>query len=114
VANNTPLTGEGDNNVVTAAGINMPLIQRPIADIRAVSPDYFRTIGISLRAGRAFTDADRSRAVGLLSAMTAAKLWPGQNPMGRELIIGDNDKHPIQVLGTVGHVHGSNLEKSQR
>ncbi len=111
VANRIPLTGEGNNNVVMAAGMNLPLTQRPLADIRTVSPDFFRTIGISLRAGRAFTDGDHSRAVGLVSAITAAKLWPGQNPLGRELVMGDDDKHPIQVLGVVGDVRGASLDK---
>lgn len=47
----------------------------------------------------------------LVSAIAAAKLWPGQNPLGRELIIGDDDKHPIQVLGIAGDVRGASLEK---
>jgi putative ABC transport system permease protein len=100
--------------VVSPAGTNVPITQRPLADLRTVSPDYFWTLGISLQAGRLFIDSDRARAVGLVSAMTAEKLWPGQNPLGRELILGNENKHPIQILGVVGDVRGANLENNQR
>ena len=88
VANRVPLTGEGENGVVDAAGTTAPLTQRPLADIRAVSPNYFRTIGIGLQSGRVFTDGDRTRAVALIignhctenlagteSARTRVDLW---------------------------------------
>lgn len=109
IANMLPLTGEGDNNIVTTAEDKTPLVQRPLADLRMVSPDYFRTIGIPLRAGRAFTDEDHGHNVVLVSALTAAKLWPGRNPVGHEMVIGDDDKHPLRVLGIAGDVR-ANIE----
>ena len=110
ITNKVPLTGEGQNNIVTAAGSNVPVTQQPTADIRTTDANYFRTLGIPLRSGRVFTGSDYRRPVGLVSAMTAAQLWPGQNPLGREMIIGDKSDHPIQVLGVVNDVRGANLE----
>ena len=50
-----------------------------------VSPDYFKTLSIPIRKGRAFTAADRegSPKVAIVSESTARKLWPGQDPIGR-------------------------------
>ena len=36
---------------------------RPNADLETVTPDYFRTFGIRIVRGRAFTDADNERSV---------------------------------------------------
>lgn len=109
--NRIPLSGEGNNNIFTAADQLVSLGERPLADIRSANPDYFRTIGIPLQAGRIFAEADRSHPVALLSGLAAAKLWPGQNPVGREIVLGDDDKHPIQVVGVVRDVRGASLDR---
>jgi predicted permease len=71
VSNMLPLVGEGGNNLIAPEGTKLPLMERPLADVRQVSPDYFRTLGIPLRAGRLFNDADRGRNVALVSPLTA-------------------------------------------
>ena len=55
--------------------------------IHDVSPDYFRTLSIPIRSGRAFTAEDRegSRKVVVVSETTARRLWPGQDPIGHRL-----------------------------
>lgn len=54
-----------------------------------VSPDYFRTLGEPLIAGRAFTraDDDEAPAVALVSQALAAEAWPGQNAIGKRVWI---------------------------
>src|SRR5262249_4960297 len=79
VSNRLPLTGEEDNGVVFVEGVNVPMVQRPIANFRFVNPDYFRTLGIPIRDGRAFEEADRNRPVAVVSAMTAERFWPGES-----------------------------------
>ena len=106
-----PLSGEGNNNVFTGADHIVPLGERPLGDMRAVSPDYFRAFGIPLQAGRTFRDADRSHPVALLSVLAAEKLWPGKNPIGREIVLGDDEKNRIQILGVVRDVRGASLDK---
>jgi hypothetical protein len=49
-------------------------MERPLADIRGVNPEYFLTMGISLRQGRIFEEADRERKVALVSAVAAERL----------------------------------------
>jgi len=53
----------------------------------AVTPDYFRVLGIPVVVGRAFTDGDgeKSAPVVIVSAATARRFWPGQNPIGKHL-----------------------------
>ena len=52
-----------------------------------VGSAYFRTLGIPLLAGRAFTDQDdmNSPGVVIVSRLLAQRLWPNQNPIGKRL-----------------------------
>ncbi len=112
VSNRLPLSGEGGNNLLLTEGANVPLMERPLADIREVNPSFFRTMGIPLRSGRIFEEADRSRKVGLVSAITAVRLWPGENPIGKRFRIGADDSPLIEVAGIVGDVRGVSLNKT--
>ncbi|HVP45458.1 MAG TPA: ABC transporter permease, partial [Bryobacteraceae bacterium] len=112
VTNLLPLSGEGGNNLVAVEGSKLPLMERPLADIRQVNPDYFRTMGIPLREGRIFTEGDRERNVALVSELTAARLWPGQSAVGRRFRFGAEDSPLIEVAGVAGDVRGVSLSKS--
>jgi len=112
ISNKLPLSGEGGNNLIAAEGASLPLMERPLADIRQVNPDYFRSMGIPLRSGRIFEEADRSRKVGLLSTVTAERLWPGENPVGKRFRMGAEDSPLIEVAGVVGDVRGVSLNKT--
>ena len=68
--------------------------------IVTVSPDYFKTMGLSTLSGRLFTDDDRwrSRPVVVINDVTARRYFQG-NPLGRHLTDG---KGPIaEVVGVV-------------
>jgi hypothetical protein len=112
VSNRLPLAGEGGNNLINVEGRNIPVMERPLADIRQVNPDYFRTMGIPLRSGRIFDETDRSRRLALVSAKTAESLWPGQNVIGKRFRVGGGDDSPlIEVAGIVGDVRSVSLNK---
>jgi putative ABC transport system permease protein len=53
----------------------------------AVSPEYFSTLGIRLRDGRAFTDGDRlgTEPVAMVSETLARRLWPQGRAVGQRL-----------------------------
>jgi predicted permease len=70
-----------------------------------VTPGFFRTLGIPLLAGRAFTEADREGAalVTLISRSTARRFWPGQSPIGKK-IRSLADLQWRTVVGVVGDV----------
>jgi predicted permease len=52
-----------------------------------VGPNYFSTLGITLRSGRAFnaTDVASSAAVAVISESLAKRLWPGEDVLGRRV-----------------------------
>lgn len=106
---NLPLTNAGGNNVIQVQGSNLPIMQRPLADIRPVSPGYFRTMGIAQHSGRAFADSDQNRNVVVISALAAAKFWPGDTAIGKQLRMGDDNRPWLQVLGVVDDVRSASL-----
>ncbi len=71
----------------------------------AATPGYFRTLGIPLRDGRFFTDADRtgSAPVIILSESTAKRYWPKQSAIGKH-IRPSSDREWMTVVGVVGDV----------
>ncbi len=52
--------------------------------VRLVTPDYFKTMGIPIVKGRGFTAGDRmgSQLVAMLNQTGAARVWPDQDAMG--------------------------------
>jgi putative ABC transport system permease protein len=74
-------------------------------------PGYFRTIGIPIQAGRIFDDTDRNRrAVAVVAAVVAERVWPGQNAVGQRFRLGPDDAPLIfEVVGVVGSVRGVTL-----
>jgi putative ABC transport system permease protein len=112
VSNQLPLSGEGGNNLVAPEGSHLAVMDRPLADIRLVNPDYFRTMNIPLRSGRLFEERDRGRLVGLVSAITASRLWPGADPVGKRFCMGGGNGPWIEVLGVVGDIRGVSLNRA--
>jgi len=65
-----------------------------------VSPDFFRTIGLPLVAGRAFDARDRAGAplVAIVNETFARRVWPGQNPVGQRLLAYAS-RRTLEVVG---------------
>jgi putative ABC transport system permease protein len=80
----------------------------PAADYQSVSPGYFRTLRVRLRAGRAFGAEDGPDAppVVLVSESMARRLWPGGDPLGQQVKQGrPDDPAPWrEVVGVVEDV----------
>jgi predicted permease len=107
----TPLTGTGMNNAVMTEGPIVPRPQRPRVDTRVITPDYLATTGTPLKSGRMFSDADRGRAIAVVSASAAARLVPSGNPVGRKFGIGP-DAMPtwFETVGVVGDIRTAGLD----
>jgi putative ABC transport system permease protein len=96
-----PLQGETWVNMITRDDDHRPLFQRPVANYRTISPDYFNAMGIPIRRGRAFEPADQNREVMIVSESTAARIWPGEDALGKRCRRSD-DKDPFaEVVGIV-------------
>jgi predicted permease len=77
---------------------------------RVVSPEYFATLGIPLRRGRAFTADDRlgTDPVVVVDENLARRYWPGQDPVGKRMRQGQAAPWAT-IVGVVGHVTHSDL-----
>jgi putative ABC transport system permease protein len=95
-----PLQGETWIDNVSVPGDTRSNWQQPTANVRFVSPDYFRTMGIPLRSGRPFHDNDR-RTVVIVSEGLAQLLWEGRGAVGRQLMDGGTARDVIGVAGDV-------------
>jgi putative ABC transport system permease protein len=79
--------------------------EKPTANYYAVTPGYFGAMGIPLLRGRLFTEADRSGAqlVTIVSRSTAARFFPGEDPIGKRMNV-QNDGKWSEIVGIVGDV----------
>ena len=87
VASSSPL---GSGPLVRVAAGDQPRPTpgtEPTTIMRAVTPGYFRTLGIAIRAGRAFEDSDVPGAprVAIVNEYLAHRLFPGESAVGRPL-----------------------------
>ena len=74
-----------------------------------ITPDYFQTLQIPLKAGRIFTDQDteQSTRVVIVNEKLARELWPNENPIGHHFTIWRDEKFPREVVGVVGDTKSS-------
>ena len=76
----------------------------PNGNYEAISPDYFRTMGIRMVAGRDFTAGDTTASPGvvIIDETTARRHWPNGEAVGKRLRLGANPKAPmLTVVGVV-------------
>jgi predicted permease len=106
-----PLTGNQSPAPVAVVGKPLPpLSERPNANRHLVSPKYFSTLGIPIRAGRDFDERDSSRVphVAIVNETFAKRHFPGEDPIGRTLITGMGQL-PSQIVGVVADVRSTTL-----
>jgi putative ABC transport system permease protein len=97
-----PLKGETWLDMITRDDDHRPVFQRPIANYRAISPAYFAAMQIPILRGRTFEPGDAERDVVMVSGQTAARIWPGEDPIGKRIRRG-NDEEPFSVvIGVAG------------
>jgi putative ABC transport system permease protein len=83
----------------------------PSVGMRVVTPDYFKTLGIPLKAGRILDarDNEDSQQVVLINAEMARRFWPDMDPIGQRIHIAvrltdtaaRGDKTIVGVVGDV-------------
>jgi putative ABC transport system permease protein len=130
ISDRLPLEG-GSNSYATLRGQPSTGMSGPLVENHAISPGYFRTMGIPLMEGRDFTADDVSVALALdkrqheasethitlppeqtntmvypvvINQAMARYFWPNQDPLGQMFSFSEKDGPWKQVVGVVGDV----------
>jgi putative ABC transport system permease protein len=109
-----PLSGGGQVNFIVADGTTVPMSARPSANFRFVAPEYFQTLGMTLRRGRSFTDEERDPARALPSVISeplASRLWPGEDPIGRRFSRGIAGDGVFEVVGVTADARVTSVDR---
>jgi predicted permease len=85
----------------------------PGGDMRAVTPNYFAAMGIRIREGRGFTDADRMNTpdVAVVSQSLARTFWPDSSALGHYLLYEWDKPLRVRIVGVAGDVHDDGPDK---
>jgi predicted permease len=106
LAHRLPLgTGSSSMAVSPAERPLSPEGNRTTINVFRVAPEYFATMGTTLLLGRDFSQHDRTGAplVAILNETAAARYWPGENPIGRRLLINAATEVTAEVVGLVAN-----------
>ena len=108
-----PLSGQPNDAPFTVEG--RPPVQpnqQYGADFRRVNQDYLRSMRIPLLRGRGFTyqDVRQNAKVVLISEALASGVFPNEEPLGKRLLLGMNERTPFEIIGVVGDIRHRALE----
>lgn len=89
---------------------------RPVAEIRPVTPRYFQTIGIPLLLGRDLADGDQPDRplVGVVNETFVRTFYAGDNPLGKRLTYSWDQPTTVEIVGVVGDVKLTSLDGQVR
>jgi putative ABC transport system permease protein len=88
----------------------------PTSQLQSITPGYVRTLGLSLRRGREFTERDNSPGappVVIINERFARRFWPnysrGEDPVGQHMREGADKTGLVEIVGVVADVHEGGL-----
>jgi putative ABC transport system permease protein len=96
-------------------GATLSVVDRPLARVYYVSPDYFRTLEIPLKRGRFFSERDDAKAprVAIINQTLARQHFPNQDPIGKRITIAFGPEGRREIVGVVGDVGHGSLDEIQ-
>jgi putative ABC transport system permease protein len=118
LANVLPVDGGGPFLSFEEQGApEAPPEETPDANIRAVGPDYFRTMGIPLLRGRllAAQDTEQAPRAIVINETMARRYWPDADPIGRRIAFDGADGDPAwrEIVGIVADVKSEGLDSEE-
>ena len=110
-----PLAGPGMRTGFYRADRPVPADgQQPSTEVRPITPNFFKTMGIPQVAGRDIAETDRadSPLVAVVSAELVRRVFPGEDPLGKRLqvAIGRSEGMNVEIVGVVGNIKFASLD----
>lgn len=86
----------------------------PLTELRQVSPGYFKTMGITLKAGRDLTESDGVGGMNpvVVNEAMVRRYFDGVDPIGKAILREDPVLERFTIVGVVGDVRSGGLENS--
>ena len=90
--------------------------ENPNGDFQAVTPGYFEAMGLKLVRGRFLTGDDREDTMPavVINDTMAARYWPNEDAIGRQFIMGTDDKPWLTIVGIVATVRHNAVVEAPR
>jgi len=87
----------------------LPTSEQPTASYQVVNAEYFKTMGIEVREGRAILDSDREDAplVAVISEALATREFPDEAPLGERMTVGGASR---EIVGVVADIFQDRLQ----
>ena len=117
----TPFASSCSRTIVFFADRPNDAARAPGVGRHYISADYFRTLGIPVRAGRTLTDEDRAGRppVAVINETAASRFWPGENAVGKRVWFGSTTgsafasrERPVEIVGIVGDVKYGSVDEA--
>ena len=113
-----PLMGGWGRSLTVEGRPVLSVGQAPMINHAVVTPNYFHTMGIALREGRDFTDADSAgtERVTIVDERLARQYWPGASPLGKRIRFGPPESNEPwhTIIGVAGAVRNEGLDRESR
>jgi predicted permease len=115
VIEGVPLHAGGFNTSFDVEGRPDTPVDRPSGRLRVVSPGYFRVMKIPILSGRDYNEHDEIGEVGSLPSVIvnrtlAERFWPGQEAVGKKVVMSWRGGTPSVIIGVVGDVRYTGLD----
>jgi predicted permease len=101
LATRVPMQLNANRWEIWVPGRHQPGDPGDTVEVTTVSPGYFRTLGVGIVEGRAFTEADRpdTPRVAIVNETLARMVWPGQSAIGKIFRTRGGAGPPIEIVG---------------
>ncbi|MFN2493624.1 MAG: ABC transporter permease [Pyrinomonadaceae bacterium] len=113
-----PLRGGWGRSLTVEGHPVLSVGQAPMINHAVITPNYFQTMAIPLRAGRDFGDADHAQAirVTIVDERLARQYWPGESPLGKRIRFGPPESNEPwhTIVGVAGAVRHERLDRETR
>jgi putative ABC transport system permease protein len=109
-----PLQGGGEPYGFVYKSARGDVTVKPEAGVFVASPGYFKALQIPLICGRVFTEQDNApnaSPVLLVNQALASRIWPGEDPVGKALSLGNAS---ATIVGVIGNVRSEGLSSEPR